>query len=271
MADFGQNRQVSTSNLKTRLLLSLFCCFLPEFFRSVLFRSFYSQSMRRPWIAILCVGSICIFSLLPALAQAPAGGRAFQIVTSNLPAPEAGMEYKAELKAVGGKPPYRWTALEQKLPAGLAFDSTGATIYGTPQSADQFSVLVQVSDSSEPPLTNTRLLVSSAGPLLAIRWTDRPHISLDHLAGAVRVKNGSKDEIDLTVVVVAVNEIGKAFALRYERLMLAKGAETPDLKFDSSLPLGQYTLHADAVGEVPAKSAIYRDRRQLERLTVESQ
>jgi len=120
--------------------------------------------MRRPWIAILCVGSICIFSLLPALAQAPAGGRAFQIVTSNLPAPEAGMEYKAELKAVGGKPPYRWTALEQKLPAGLAFDSTGATIYGTPQSADQFSVLVQVSDASEPPLTRMALRAALSRP-----------------------------------------------------------------------------------------------------------
>jgi hypothetical protein len=73
------------------------------------------------------------------------------------------------------------------------------------------------------------------------------------------------------VIVVAVNEIGKAFALRYEHLTLPKGAETPDLKFDSSLPLGQYTLHADAVGEVPAKNAIYRDRREIPGLVIESQ
>ena len=106
---------------------------------------------------------------------------------------------------------------------------------------------------------------------LAIRWTDRPHISLDHMAGAVRVKNGSKDSVDLTVIVVAVNEYGKAFALRYERLTLPRGAETPDLKFDSSLPLGQYTLHADAVGEVPAKNAIYRDRREVPGFIVQSQ
>lgn len=222
-------------------------------------------------MAILCVGSIWMLATSLAFTQAPAGSRAFQIVTSNLPLPEVGVEYKAELKAVGGRPPYRWSAMAQKLPPGLAFDSAHAIIFGTPQSDGEFSVLVQVSDSSEPPLTNTRLLVASAGAPLAIRWTDRPHISLDHLAGAVRVKNGSKDSVELTVVLVAVNEIGKAFALRYEHLTLAKGAETPDLKFDSSLPLGQYTLHADAVGEVPVKNVIYRDRREVERLIVQSQ
>jgi hypothetical protein len=227
--------------------------------------------MRNACIAILCVASIWILSLPSALAQAAGSGRAFQIVTSNLPLPEPGVEYKAELKVVGGKPPYSWAILQQGLPPGLAFDSTRGIIFGIPQSEAQYSVLVQVSDSSEPPLTTTRLLVANAGPLLAIRWTDRPHISADHVAGAVRVKNGSRDNIDLTILVVAVNEIGKAFALRYEHLTLAKGVETPDLKFDSSLPLGQYTLHADAIGEVPAKNLIYRDRRELEGLTVQSQ
>jgi hypothetical protein len=182
-----------------------------------------------------------------------------------------GVEYKVELKAVGGKLPYNWTILQQPLPTDLSLDSTSGIISGKPQSDTQFSVLVKVSDSSEPPLTTTRLLVSNAGPLLVIRWTDRPHISLDHVAGAVRVKNGSKDTVDLTIIVVAVNEYGKAFALRYEHLMLTKGMETPDLKFDSSLPLGQYTLHADAVGEVPARNVIYRDRRELQGLVVQSQ
>ena len=212
--------------------------------------------MRNDSIAILCAGLMLMLSGSVISAQTAASARAFQIVTSNLPMPEAGVEYRAELKAVGGYPPYRWTILQQKLPPGLAFDGTRAVIFGKPQSDDEFSVLVQVSDSAEPPLTTTRLLVTSAGAPLAIRWTDRPHISADHLAGAVRVKNGSKDTIELTVIVVAVNEYGKAFALRYERVTLPKGAETPDLKFDSSLPLGQYTLHADAVGEVPARNAI---------------
>jgi len=226
--------------------------------------------MSRGWITVLCVSAIVLFPQPPAFSQQTTGGRAFQIATSNLPLPEAGLEYKAELKAVGGKPPYNWTILQQPLPTGLSLDSTSGIISGKPQSDAQFSVLVQVSDSSEPSLTTTRLLVANAGPLLVIRWTDRPHISVDHVAGAVRVKNGSKDDVDLTIVVVAVNEYGKAFALRYEHLILRRGVETPDLKFDSSLPLGQYTLHADAVGEVPARNLIYRDRRELQGLVVQS-
>lgn len=227
--------------------------------------------MTRAWIAILWIATSGLFSQSVAFAQQPTNSRAFQIVTSNLPLPELGVDYKAELRAIGGKPPYSWTILQQVLPAGLSLDTTTGVISGMPQSDAQFSVLVQVSDSSEPPLTTTRLLVANAGPLLVIRWTDRPHISLDHVAGAVRVKNGSKDSVDLTIIVVAVNEYGKAFALRYEHLTLTKGMETPDLKFDSSLPLGQYTLHADAVGEVPARNVIYRDRRELQGLVVQSQ
>lgn len=220
---------------------------------------------------MLCAGSIWTFTGLIASAQTSPSNRPFQIVTSNLPPPEIGVEYKAEIKVVGGSQPYHWTVLQQSLPPGLTFDSRRGVFFGTPQSDAQFSVLLQVSDSSEPPLTITKLLVTNPGPLLAIRWSDQPHISADHMAGAVRVKNGSKDKVDLTVIVVAVNEYGKAFALRYERLTLPRGEETPDLKFDSSLPLGQYTLHADAVGEVSAKNAIYRDRRELPGFVVQSQ
>lgn len=226
---------------------------------------------RNAWLLALCAGSLSMLSHTMASAQTPMSNRPFQIVTSNLPPPEIGVDYKAEIRVVGGRPPYQWTVMQQSLPPGLRLDSTRGVVIGTPQSDAQFSVLIQVSDSSEPPLTITKLLVSNPGPLLAIRWTERPHISLDHMAGAVRVKNGSKDEVDLTVIVVAVNEYGKAFALRYERLALPRGAETPDLKFDSSLPLGQYTIHADAVAEVPAKNAIYRDRRELPGFSVQSQ
>ena len=253
--------------------LVLQCLFFSLFldFSSCIPGHLYSQYMRNGWISILCAGSMVVAASPVGLAQTSASPRAFQIVTSNLPMPEAGAEYRAELKAVGGNPPYQWTILQQKLPPGLAFDSSRAVIFGKPQFDNEFSVLMQVSDSSEPPLTTTRLLVTSTGAPLAIRWTDRPHISADHLAGAVRVKNGSKDSVDLTVILVAVNEYGKAFALRYEHVTLAKGAETPDLKFDSSLPLGEYTLHADAVGEVAARNVIYRDRREMEHLIVESQ
>jgi|SRR5579859_2190651 len=206
-----------------------------------------------------------------ASAQTVPRPRSFQIVTSNLPLPEAGKPYAVQLRTAGGKPPYHWSLPTGSLPPGLNLDAENGAIRGTPQSNNEFSVLVQITDSSNPPLIYTKLLVASADAPLSVRWTAIPQISQSNIVGAVRVKNGSKDALDMTVIVVAVNEIGKAFALRYEHLMLASGAETPDLQFNSSLPLGQYAVHADAIGEVSAKKAIYRDRRELSGLVVQSQ
>jgi hypothetical protein len=143
-------------------------------------------------------------------------------------------------------------------------------ITGTPESSDEFSVLIQVADGADPPLTHTKLLAAQSGAPLTVRWTERPHIVAGNIAGAVRVANSSRDTVDMTVIVVAVNENGRATALRYERLNLPPGKETPDLKFDVSLPMGEYVAHVDAVGEVAAKKAIYRDRREVDGLLVQS-
>jgi hypothetical protein len=227
--------------------------------------------MRETHIAI---ASLLVFlgSLFPyAYPQTRGKSQALQIVTASLPLPNAGEKYEVKLRAIGGTPPYLWSIQATPLPPGLNLNADAGVISGIPESSDEFSVLVQVADSANPPGTHSKLLVASEGAPLTVRWTVRPHITATNIAGAVRVENGSKDSVDVTVIVVAVNEIGKAFALRYEHLNLAPGKETPDLKFDSSLPPGQYTAHVDAVGEVAAKKAIYRDRREQDGLVVQAQ
>jgi hypothetical protein len=210
--------------------------------------------------------------VLPIAAAQARRRPPLQILTPSLPSPVAGEKYDLQLRAIGGHPPYRWTIQGgTELPAGLNLDPNSGKISGTPESSDEFSVLVQVADSAEPPLTHTKLLVAQSGAPLTVRWTVRPHIEAGNIAGAVRVANGSHDTVDMTVIVMAVNENGRATALRYERLNLPPGKETPDLKFDVSLPLGQYVAHVDAVGEVAAKKAIYRDRREVDGLVVQSQ
>jgi hypothetical protein len=194
--------------------------------------------------------------------------RSFQIITPNLPLPVAGEKYETTVKAVGGKLPYHWSIPVASLPPNLVLDEATGVISGIPDSSDEFSVLLQVADSSDPPLTITKLLVASSGAPLTVRWTAVPHVTLSNISGAVRVANGSKDQVDMTVIVVAVNEIGKAFSLRYEHLPLDQGRETPDLAFNVSVPPGHYDVHVDAVGEVAAKKAIYRDRREVEGLAV---
>jgi hypothetical protein len=193
----------------------------------------------------------------------------FQIATQKLPLPIVGQRYYVPLKVVGGSPPYQWSLPQGQLPAGLTLDAQKGIIFGRPASAGEFSVLVQVADSSEPPLVITKLLVAAATAPLTVAWATAPQVAQSNIVGAVRVSNGSKDTMDMTVIVMAVNEIGKAFALRYERLNLAAGMDSPDLKFDVFVPSGQYVVHADAVGEVADKNAIYRDRRQVDGLAVQ--
>jgi hypothetical protein len=60
------------------------------------------------------------------------------------------------------------------------------------------------------------------------------------------------------VLVVAVNEIGKAFALGYQHFALAPGATSPTIPFGMQMSPGRYRVRADAVGEVAPKNVIYR-------------
>jgi hypothetical protein len=206
-----------------------------------------------------------------ATAQSSSSTRAFQIQSTNLPQPQAGKPYHFQLKAIGGMPPYHWRVLSHPLPPELSLDPVTGLISGTPQSSRAFSVLLEVSDSSQPPLTYSRLLTAGQNAPLSVVWTARPRVAAASLSGAVRVSNGSKDNYDVTVIVVAVNQFGKAFALRYEHLSLAPQTETPDLSFNSTLPLGSYTVHVDAVAEVPSKGEIYRQRLEQEGIAIQSQ
>ena len=226
---------------------------------------------RRTDIAVAFLIVIVGLGISSLQAQVRPRRPALQILTPALPAPVAGEKYQIQLRAMGGTPPYYWSAPTTPLPDGLTLDPNTGRITGIPESSDEFSILVQVSDSANPPLTHTKLLLATEGAPLTVRWTVRPHIVASNIAGAVRVTNGSKDRMDMTVIVMAVNEYGRATALRYERLNLAPGKETPDLTFQVALPLGQYVAHVDAVGEVPEKKAIYRDRREVEGLIVASQ
>lgn len=224
--------------------------------------------MRRTPALFLFLTTFAICLALPGNAQTRPRRPALQIVTPGLPAPIAGEKYQIELRAIGGRPPYKWSLPEAQLPAGLGLDPNSGRITGTPDSSNEFSVLVKVTDSGDPPLYHTKMMVAASGAPLTVRWTVRPHIEGENVAGAVRVVNGSHDLMDTTVVVMAVNEYGRATALRYEHLNLAPGKETPDLKFEVSLPAGQYVAHVDAVGEVPRKKAIYRDRHEVDGLVV---
>jgi len=59
-----------------------------------------------------------------------------------------------QFSVVGGTPPYTWSA--SGLPPGLNINATSGVLTGTPTTAGTFSITLQATDSSAPPITGTR-------------------------------------------------------------------------------------------------------------------
>jgi hypothetical protein len=93
---------------------------------------------------------------------------------------------------------------------------------------------------------------------LLLEWLDPPKVRDDRIDGSVQVSNGSKDAFDLTVIIVAVAENGRATALGYEHFPLKAGVAHQKILFGSTLPYGGYEIRADAIAEIPARNTILR-------------
>lgn len=205
--------------------------------------------------------------LLAGGAWGQAGGRnwpspaSIAILTDTLPEPVAHAPYHFQLVARGGTPPYTWRLVKGKLPPGLRLQSQTGVISGVAPAAEELALTVRVTDSAEPAHTATRELRVTASPALEMVWQRHPALENDGIYGEVKVANPSKDAYDLTFIIVAINQIGKAFALGYQRFTLAPSQEQA-ISFGSALPLGSYLVHADAVGEVAAKDVIRRAQLQ---------
>ncbi len=150
-----------------------------------------------------------------------------------------------------------------------------------PNPPDQPAPRLQIAFDSAPSATvgepyHFRLLAEGGEftitvvPPLEIEWTHEPQLQEDGIYGAVKVSNASGEDNDLTVIIVAVNQIGKAFALGYQRLTLAKSS-SQEIPFGASLPIGTYIVHADAVAEIPSKNVIRRTRLHTPAPLVKSQ
>ena len=107
-------------------------------------------AMRLGLLAVL----ICSFSIGCAAQQKATGTlpvtvapATLAVVLTPLPNATLNVAYSAPVSAVGGTPPYTWTATG--LPPGLTISSAGI-ISGTPTTTGTYSVTVTVTDSSAP-------------------------------------------------------------------------------------------------------------------------
>jgi len=190
-------------------------------------------------------------------------GAPLEIITERtLPRAILTDSYEAKLTARGGVPPRTWEVIAGALPPGLSLDSASGVITGAPTALGLFRFAVEVSDSDDPVDTRTREFTLAVISALTLEWKRPPAVTQDSIAGSVKLTNQTATDVDLTMIVVAVNEIGKAFVLGYQQFTFAAQDTIPEIPFGSTLPRGDYIVHVDVIGEVPETNAIHHVRLQ---------
>jgi hypothetical protein len=210
--------------------------------------------------------SILTALLLGIFAGASAAqevGAPLEIVTERaLPRAILAVSYEMKLAATGGVLPRTWDVIAGRLPPGLSLDPVSGIISGAPTALGLYRFALEVSDSDDPADTRSREFTMAVISALVVEWKSVPAVTPDGIAGSVKLANQTANDIDLTMIVVAVNEIGKAFVLGYQQFTFAAQSTIPEVAFGSVLPRGSYIVHVDVIAEVPVTNAIHRARLQ---------
>ena len=203
---------------------------------------------------------LTVFSSLGVAEQA--GGNApppLVVSTVTLPRAYLRQPFRARIEATGGVPPLKWELTQGFLPSGIVLDSDGE-LSGSPTEAGEFRFTVMATDSRKPAQQISQELLLSVISPLGARWGQYPRINGQRLEGSILVSNETDQDFDLTVVVLAVNEIGRATAIGYQHFTLTKNLDDTEIPFGDNLPPGSYQLNVDVVAEVAATDSIYRAR-----------
>jgi putative Ig domain-containing protein len=212
-----------------------------------------------PIAAMLLIVATCSRMLEGQPLPAP---QPLAILDQSLPPLHAGIDARLPLHAGGGVPPYHWSVTAGDLPPGIVLDPAGF-LFGRPSKPGDFAFTLTVTDSAQPAYSISKEFRTQVTAALLLEWLRPPQVQGTEINGSVQVSNGTKDDdFDLTVIIVAVNEIGRATALGYQHMTLKAGVTNFQLPFGSNLPAGAYVVHADAVAEIPARNTILRQRLQ---------
>ncbi len=205
---------------------------------------------------VLVLGCVCGFASLVYTQQST---EPLAIQTTSLPKAYLKQHYETRLLAHGGIPPLNWEVTEGTLPAGVVLGRDGM-LSGFPTETGEFKFTATVTDSGRPAVQRNQQLVLMVVAPLMLQWDRYPKITGRRLEGSVLVSNQTEQDFDLTVIIMAVNDIGRATAIGYQRFTLKKNAAGVEIPFGESLPQGSYQLNVDAVAEVAATNSIYRAR-----------
>lgn len=210
-------------------------------------------AMRKPFIAVLVL--FCSASCL-------GWAQDLQIAVSSSQGAIVGQEVAIPLTASGGILPYTWHVVVGGLPPGLKLQKHQGKIAGVPTAPGTYEVTVAVEDSSIPKLQLRKELTIRVIEGLTVDWQDSPAAHGSKISGSAVVSNHTADDFDLTVVVVAVNQYGRATALGYQHFKLTGGDTKQIIPFGSTPGLGTYYVRVDAAAHREGKKHIFRASQQ---------
>lgn len=199
----------------------------------------------------------------PADLQTQGQGESDLIIENDAQLPETypHASYEVRFHARGGVPPLHWRLEKGALPPGLKLQDDGL-LHGSPEHTGEFQFTVSVTDSGQPPRSVQKSFVLRVHSAMVLNWKNPAHVNGSRIEGSAEISNTTADDIDLTFIVLAVPENGRAVAIGYQHFVLRRGTVGQELPFGEALPRGGYVVHVDAVGEVPATNTIYRERMQ---------
>jgi hypothetical protein len=150
-----------------------------------------------------------------------------------------------------------WSVASGDLPDGVTLSPEGL-LAGRPTKTGTFSLTLKVEDSGHPAHTINKEIQIAVASSLLLEWLQPPKVRDNRIDGSIQVSNGSKETFDLTIIIVAVAENGRATAIGYEHFPLKAGTTNMQIPFGNTLPHGAYMVRADAIAEIPRRNAILR-------------
>jgi len=145
------------------------------------------------------------------------------------------------------------------LPDGIALSPDGV-LSGIPKETGEFVFTVTITDSGKPAYEKAQHLTLLVAAPLLVQWSRHPVVNGQRIEFAIRLSNQTGEDFDLTLIALAVNDIGRATAVGYQRFTLRMDTEEIEIPFSETLPPGAYELNVDAVAEIAARNTIYRSR-----------
>jgi hypothetical protein len=180
-------------------------------------------------------------------------------LTKELPRGRLWEPYDFRLQASGGIEPHHWHVVAGSLPRRLVLNEDGV-LTGVIEEAGQFEFRVLVTDNENPPKQQKLDLVLSTEIPLSADWVHKAQVNGQRIDGSIKVSNRTGRDFDLTMIVLAVNDIGRATAIGYQHFPLNRDTKDLEIPFGDTLSPGNYEVNVDVVGEEPVSQQIFRAR-----------